>query len=229
MGMTIGASRVRLDPLHDAGLGSLPLLVELDRPPGNTAHRRQAPERETPRDPQEAQPLAVDAGEDPARARVKERRERLLEVLLQRRLVHDGDAVAGVHDPALEVRGTRPLAHEEDDRGKHAAQLEETGRLVGVERIDVLQYLEQQQGRVASGGEVEAGRPHAARPGDVKPGPFEEVAQPLDPLVSRTAHRGHPSRIQVHFYIKRHGQVSRKSGPARQRGTLLVALRSGRS
>src|SRR5208282_3638632 len=188
-----GLSEERLDPFDDERFGPRALLVELDRPAGDAGDGGQGPEGETPLVPELPETGAVDLGESAPGARVQKRGERLLEELLERLLVDDRHSVASVDDPGVELGGARRLPDHENDSREEVAELAEAGGLFGVEGVDVLEDLDQDERRVPAGREVEAGRSDRVRVRNVKTRPFEQLADVLDRVLSR---RRQPTSLQ---------------------------------
>jgi hypothetical protein len=181
---------VPLEALDDLDLGSRPVLVQLDRASRDAGDRGEDAEGDSPFLAEMPEPRAVDPGEDPARAAEQERRDPLLQELLEALLHHDRDPVPAVHDPRLEGVAPGRLADDEHFRREQSAELRDPRRFARVERVDVLQDLDDEELGVAPGHQVEAARTDVVGVGDEESGPFEELAHPLD----RTVPRSRPPR-----------------------------------
>jgi hypothetical protein len=169
-------------------LGGHALLVHLHRASGDAGGVRQLREGELPLVPDPGQDVAVHVHVLASRARVDEGRDPVEEVVREGLEGHDGNRVAKVQDAGLQggPGGVRP-----DDQGgalEGGGEGPQLHRPVGLETVHVGVGLDDEEGVVPPGNQVEDGRPgvHGLRYAEA--GPDHQVPGLVEQYLARGGH-----------------------------------------
>src|SRR5438093_1532977 len=186
-------AEVLLQPEGDVDRRGHPVEVHLDRSAGDARDLREGPEGDLLLLPRAPEGLAVELHIQASGRGEDERRDALLEEVLERLAGQDRDAGPGIDDPVLERARTGPLADQEGRPLQGRRDHPELLRPLLRERVHVQEHLHEEEDLVPPRDDVEREAAGVRLVAEVEPGLREDqphlVEEPL-PIHGRTSRLG---------------------------------------